>query len=121
MNPAEEYILNQPEPFDSMLLHLQVIIENSLPDVDLKYKYSVPFYYVYGKPFCYLNVPKNKAYVDVGFWNGAYLTVHLEYLTTAKRKVIKSVRYTSLSEIDDQILIEILQDAYLLQGQKFFK
>ena len=121
MNPAELYILNQPEPFRSMLLHLQVIVENTLPEADLKYKYKIPFYYVDGTPCCYLNVPKNKAFVDVGFWNAAHLTVNLVYMTTAKRKVMKSLRYTSLEEINDTILIEVLRDAYAVRDKKFFK
>ena len=93
MNPAEEYILNQPEPFRSVLLHLQVIIENTIPEVELKYKYKIPFYYLEGTPYCYLNVPKKKGYVDLGFWNATHLTVNLQYMTTAGRKMIKSLRY----------------------------
>ena len=46
MNPAENYILNQFEPFRSILLHLQVVIEHTISDVDLKYKYRIPFYYI---------------------------------------------------------------------------
>ncbi len=121
MNPAEEYILNQPEPFRSMLLHLQVIIENTIPEADLKFKWKVPFYYVEGSPCCYLNVPKNKDYIDVGFWNAAHLTVNVEYMTTAKRKVMKSLRYKTLDEIDDNILIEVLLDAYSMKDKKFWK
>lgn len=121
MNPAEDYILNQPEPFRSMLLHLQVIIERTLPEVDLKYKYRIPFYYVEGSPCCYLNVAKHKDYIDVGFWNAAHLTVHLEHMTTAKRKVMKSLRYKTLEDINDKILIEVLQNAYEVRDKKFFK
>ena len=121
MNPAEAYILNQSEPFRSILLHLQVIIENTLPEADLKYRYNIPFYYLEGTPCCYLNVPKSKKFVDVGFWNAVHLTVNLEYMTTAKRKIMKSLRYTSLEEINDTILIEVLQDAYSVRAQKFFK
>lgn len=45
MNPAEHYILNQEEPFRSILLQIQVVIENTIP-VALKYKYRIPFYYI---------------------------------------------------------------------------
>ncbi len=121
MNPAEEYILDQPEKFRSILLHLQLVIESTLPEVELKFKYKIPFYYLNGTPFCYLNVPKKKSYVDVGFWNAAHLTVHLEHLTTAGRKVMKSLRYNSIEDINGEILIEILQDAYSVRDQKFYK
>lgn len=121
MNPAENYILNQPEPYRSILLHLQVVIGKTIPEAELKYKYKIPFYYLDGRPFCYLNVAKNKDYVDLGFWNAAHLTVHLELMTTAGRKMMKSLRYKSLEEINDKILIAILQDANSVKDKKFWK
>ncbi|WP_117883755.1 DUF1801 domain-containing protein [Aureibaculum luteum] len=119
MNPAENYILNQPEPYRSIVLHLQIIIENTISEVDLKYKYRIPFYYIDNKPFCYLNVNLKEQFVDLGFWNGGDITVHLEDLTTAKRKVIKSLRYSSLEEIDETILINVLKDAYSVKDKMF--
>jgi hypothetical protein len=113
VNPAENYILDQPEAFRSVLLHLCSVVERTVVDVDLKYKYRIPFYYIDGKPFCYLN--HSKDYVDLGFWNGNKLTKHLEFLTTEKRKLIKSLRYKFLEEIDDVILIEVLKDAYAVR------
>ncbi|MBT8179775.1 MAG: DUF1801 domain-containing protein [Eudoraea sp.] len=118
MNPAEAYILNQPEPFKSMLLHLQLVIEATIPHIELKYKYRIPFYYLEGKPFCYLNQSKN--YVDLGFWSAAHLTVHLEHMTTAGRKIMRSLRYRSPEEIDEGILIDILQNAYEVRGKGFW-
>lgn len=61
MKPAEAYILNQPEPLKSMLMHLQILIENNFPEVDLQFKWKIPFYYLKDKPFCYLNASKKKA------------------------------------------------------------
>ena len=119
VNPAENYILNQTEPYRSILLHLRSVIEHTVPDVDLKYKYRIPFYYLDGRPFCYLN--QSKDYVDLGFWNAAHLSIHLEYMTTAGRKVMRSLRYRSLEEIDDKILTEVLQDAYAVRDKKFYK
>ena len=119
MNPSEEYILNQPEPFRSMMLHLQSVIEMTIANVDLKYKYRVPFYYVEGRPFCYLNQAKD--YVDLGFWNAAHLTKNLEFMTVAGRKMMRSLRYRSLEEINDKILMEILEDAYSVKDRKFYK
>ena len=119
MKPAENYILNQTEPFRGILLHVQMVIEHTIPEVELKYKYKVPFYYIKGRPFCYLN--KSKNYVDIGFWNGAHLTLHTELMVTAGRKVMKSLRYTSLEEIQDSILKEVLLDAFSVQDKKFWK
>ena len=119
MNPAENYILDQPEPYRSILLHLQRVIEHTVPEVDLKYKYKIPFYYINGMPYCYLN--QSKDYVDLGFWNAAHLSVHLEHMVTAGRKMMKSLRYKTLEEINDTILMEVLQDAYTVKDKKFWK
>lgn len=119
MNPAENYILNQAEPFRTILLHLQMVIEHTITDLDLKYKYRIPFYYLNGKPFCYMN--QSKDYVDLGFWNAANLTKHLELMVTEKRKVMKSLRYTALDDINDSILVEVLHDAYSVRDTKFYK
>jgi hypothetical protein len=119
MNPAEDYILNQPEPFRSILLHIQSVVEHTVPDAEMKYKYKIPFYYINGTPFCYLN--QSKDYVDLGFWKAAYLTVHLELMTMAGRKVMRSLRYKTLEEIDNGVLIAILQDAYNVKDKKFWK
>jgi len=82
MKPAEDYILNQTEPFRSILLHLQSVIEHTIPELVLKYKYRIPYYYCNEKPYCYLN--QSKDYVDLGFWNGAHLSVHLDVLNRPK-------------------------------------
>jgi hypothetical protein len=119
MNPAEEYILQQQEPFRSILLHLQLVIENEVPEAEMKFKYKIPFYYITGRPYCYLN--RARDYVDLGFWNAAHLTVHLEHMTTAGRKMMRSLRYRSLKEIDERILVEVLQDAYSVKDRKFWK
>ncbi len=118
MNPAEEYILNQSEPFRSILLHLQSVIEQTISKVELKYKYRIPFYYLEGSPFCYLN--QSKGYVDVGFWHANHLTLHLDKMTTAGRKMIKSLRYTSLDDINNEVLIDVLKEAYSVKDRKFW-
>ncbi|MFK7834143.1 MAG: DUF1801 domain-containing protein [Winogradskyella sp.] len=109
MNPAEVYILKQPEPYKSILLHLQVLIAHTLPKADLLYKWRLPCYYLDKRPMCYLN--QSKDYVDVGFWHSAHLSKNWDpYLTTEKRKVIKSLRYKSLDDIDDAVFIAILKE-----------
>lgn len=119
MNPAEAYILEQAEPYRSILLHLQAVIERTLPEIDLKFKYRIPFYYFDKTPFCYLNQTKN--YVDVGFWHSAHITVHQEKLVTKDRKIMKSLRYFTLEDIEESILIDVLQNAYSVKEKGFWK
>ena len=109
MNSAENYIINQPEPYRDILLYLQLIVERTIPELELKYKYKVPFYYLNGKPFCYFNASHKRQFVDVGFCKGSQIEVHQEYLITEKRKKMASLRYKNLEEINNHVLIEVLE------------
>ena len=120
MKPAEVYIVNQDEPFRSILMHLQVTIEHTLPDSELKYKWRIPCYYMGKRPLCYLN--KTKDYVDVGFWHSAHLSKKWDaYLVSENRKIVKSLRYRSLEDIDTKILISLLNEVKTLKGKGFYK
>jgi hypothetical protein len=121
MKPAEAYILNQPEPFKSILMHLQILIENTFPEVDLKFKWKIPFYYFNDTPFCYLNASKKKGYVDVAFWVSAHLTTYNELLVSENRKVVKSLRYYTLEDINEEVLRTVLTEAFQLKGDGFYK
>ena len=109
MNPAEEYILRQREPFRSMLLEIQVLIEHTLPSHELLYKWKLPIYYYEDCPICYLNVTKD--YLDICFWARTGFNVHLQTLVAENRKFVKSLRYRNPEEIDAVILIECLEEA----------
>jgi len=111
MNPAEQYILNQPEYFRAILLHLQILVAHTLPEIELKYKYKIPFYYLKGKPFCYFNASHKKQFVDVGFVKGPQIKIHQEHQITEKRKKMMSLRYTSLVAIYNNVFIDVLKAA----------
>ena len=120
MNPAEAYILKQLEPYKSILMHLQVLIEHAFPEADLLYKWRIPCYYIGKRPICYLN--QSKDYVDVGFWRSAHLSKKWDsYLITEGRKVVKSLRYSQLEDIDDAIFISILKEVETLKDEGFYK
>ena len=121
MNPAEEYILDQPEPYKSIILHIRMVIERILPDVELKYKWNIPCFYIGKSPICYINASHKKQFVDLGFWNSAHLTKHLDKMVSEKRKVVRSLRYASLEEIDCKVLTEVLEDAYSVRKNGFYK
>lgn len=121
MNPAEDYIINQKEPFRSILLHLKAVIESVVPNVDMKYKWNIPCFYAGKQPICYLNVSPKKRYVDIAFWNSAHLTLHLDKMVTENRKVVKSLRYATLEEIDQEVLVDVLQECYAQKHKGFYK
>ena len=109
MNPAENYILSKPEPWRSMLIELQAIIKQTVPEVEEAYKWHLPFYSLQGKMFCFLNF--RKKFVDVGFPWGIHITLYPELLIGGEgRKNLRSLRYYSPEEIDVKILQEILRD-----------
>ena len=110
MKPAELYILNRPEPFKTMLMHLQILVESTIPEADLRYKWKIPVYYIDKKPLCYFNASIKKGFVDVAFWTATDLSKFEKYLVTENRKVVKSLRYFSLGEINEEVLIQILQE-----------
>ncbi|MBO6531930.1 MAG: DUF1801 domain-containing protein [Muricauda sp.] len=121
MNPAADYIINQKEPFRSILLHLKAVIESVVPNVDMKYKWNIPCFYAGKQPICYLNVSPKKRYVDIAFWNSAHLTLHLDKMVTENRKVVKSLRYRTLEEIDQEVLVDVLQECYAQKHKGFYK
>ena len=103
------------------MLHFIMQIELTLPEVELKYKWNIPCFYIGKSPICYLNASHKKQFVDIAFWNSAHLTKHLNVLISEKRKVVRSLRYATLEEIDNNILTDVLKDAYSVRQNGFYK
>ncbi|MFY7669812.1 DUF1801 domain-containing protein [Tenacibaculum sp. MEBiC06402] len=121
MKPAEEFILRQEEPYKSILLQLQILIEQNFPEVELQYKWKIPFYVKDGSPFCYLNPSKKKGYVDVGFYGNNQFKKYNDVVVSEGRKVVKSLRYFSIEDINSKILIYILSEANRKKEKGFWK
>lgn len=121
MKPAEAYILNQNEPFKSILMHLQVLIEHHFPEVELQFKWKIPFYVWNETPFCYLNPSKKKGYVDVGFYGNYNEEKYQDLIITEGRKLVKSLRYSSVEEIDAEVLITILTESNKNKKKGYWK
>ncbi|WP_445738709.1 DUF1801 domain-containing protein [Mariniflexile sp.] len=58
MKPVDAYFLDQKEPFQSIMLYVRSVILNTLPEVEERYSYKIPFYNCHKKPMIYLNVLK---------------------------------------------------------------
>ena len=114
MHPSQKYIIDQPQPYQEILLYLQAVVKKTIPQLELKYKYRIPFYYYKGKPFCYFNASHKKQFVDVGFWKGNQIQVHQKHLVTENRKVMVSLRYKSIEKIEESVLVAVLQAAEAL-------
>lgn len=107
MNPAETYILKQEEPYKSILMQLQTIIEAVAPDAKLLYKWKIPFYYSNGIPLCFLN--QSKDYVDFAFWHYDKMNRYVHQFIDANRTSIRSLRYKTVEDINDEIVVYVLQ------------
>jgi len=115
MKPQEHYILNQPENYRAILLHIKAVIEHRIPSVTLEYKWTVPYFYLHKKPLCYLTVNAKKHYVDLGFAKGFQLKYNQNHLIADNgRNTVKSLRYYSLEEIDHTVLQSVLKEAVTL-------
>ena len=110
MKPAENYILKQSTQFREILMHLQSVIQYHFPEVELKFKWKIPFFTIDNKPFCYLNCVEKKGYVDVGLWMQDFVSKYDEFLVSENRKVVKSLRYKTLESINNEILIAVLSE-----------
>lgn len=115
MKPADLYILNQPNKYRDILLHIVSVIENTIPEVTLEYKWTVPYFYYKKKPLCYLNASHKHQFVDICFAKGFQLKQNQQYLVADNgRNTVKSLRYYSLDEVDNEVLISVLKEAIIL-------
>lgn len=115
MKPTELYILNQPEKYRDILLHIIAVVEHTLPEATLEYKWGIPYFYYKKKPFCYLNASHKNQFVDVGFAKGFQLKTQQQHLVADNgRNTIKSLRYYALETIDNNVLVEVIEEAKTL-------
>ena len=115
MNPASDYIMKQPKQQQDVILHVVSVVQRCLPEATLEYKWAVPYFYYKKRPFCYLASNVKKGYVDVGFALGFQLKGNQGYLIADNgRNTVKSLRYCSLEEVDNNILYLVIEEAKLL-------
>lgn len=117
MNPAETYILKQIEPYRTILLQLQSVIEATVPNAELLYKWKIPFYYCNGVPLCFLN--QSKDYVDLAFWHFEAMENYTEYFIDDNRKSIRSLRYKAVDDINDDVIFYILKKQLQINTNPF--
>ena len=114
MRLTDEYIFRQPEKYQSILLHLISRFEREIPELELLFKWGIPYFYFRKRPFCYLSSNQKKGFVDAGFSRGFELKRNQEYLVDEKRNTVKSLRYYSLESINNEILVDVIQEAIRL-------
>ena len=112
MKPVDEYFIKQKEPYQSIMLYVRGIILNTLPGVEERYSYKIPFYNIEKKPMVYLNILKGKNYVDVGFVQGILLEKDFPILRNDnKRKQVRSIQLKALEDLDQEHFVALLRAA----------
>ena len=112
MKPVDEYFFNQKEPYQSIMLYVRSIILNTLPEVEERYSYKIPFYNCHKKPMIYLNILKGTNYVDVAFVQGILLEKQFPALKNDnKRKQVRSIQLKTLEDLDHANFVALLHEA----------
>lgn len=112
MKPVEAYFLNQKEPYQSIMLYVRGVILNTLPEVEERFSYKIPFYNCHKKPMLYLNILKDTNYVDVAFVQGILLENEFPVLkNNHKRKQVRSIQLTSIEDLDHENFVALLLEA----------
>jgi hypothetical protein len=114
MKLTDEYIYRQPEKHQMILLHLISVFKREIPDLEMLFKWGMPYMYYKKRMFCYLISNSKKGFVDAGFARGFQLKGNQDYLVDEKRNTVKSLRYYNLKEIDNVILEDVIREAATL-------
>ena len=95
----------------ALLQRLHAII-TSLPGVEGRLTYNTPFYYR-NTWICYL-APAKDGSVELGFTRGSELSNEQGLLDARGRKQVSGVVFRHVSEIPEETLLEVLQEALLV-------
>jgi hypothetical protein len=112
MKPVDDYFFNQSEPYQSIMLYVRSVILKTLPEIEERYSYRIPFYNYKKKPMIYINVLKGTDYVDVAFVQGILLESEFPILKDYnKRKQVRSVQLKSIEDLDELEFVKLLNSA----------
>jgi hypothetical protein len=111
MSPVETYILDQPEPQQSIMQYLHELIMGHT-GMRASIRYKIPFY-DRKSWICYLNPTKDDG-VELAFTRANELSNEQGLLNFRERKQVAGVVYYQLEEIEEAVLLEVLQEALLL-------
>ena len=111
MKLTDEYIFRQSEKHQAILLHLISVFKQEIPDLEMHFKWGMPYLYYKKRMFCYLISNSKKDFVDAGFAIGFQLKRNQEHLVDEKRNTFKSLRFYTLEDINNAILKSVIKEA----------
>ncbi|PNQ73739.1 2-dehydro-3-deoxyphosphooctonate aldolase [Hanstruepera neustonica] len=112
MKPVDAYFLEQKEPYRSIMLYVREVILKTLPNVQERYSYKIPFYNIGKKPMIYINILKGTDFVDVAFVQGILLEKDFPELQNYNnRKQVRSIQIKHIEDLDEHRFVMLLQAA----------
>lgn len=91
------------------MLYVRSVILKTLPEIEERYSYKIPFYNLGKKPMVYLNILKGKNYVDVAFVQGVLFEKDFSVLKNdSNRKQVRSIQVKSLEDFNEKQFVELL-------------
>lgn len=88
---------------------LRDVILSVAPGVTEAFKYRVPFYYIAGKPLCYLNLHRNG--IDLGFWNGHRLNDDDGMFEDRGKKMVRHLHFTAREQVHAEYVLPLIFQA----------
>ena len=110
-----EHFIYQHEGMQQAILEYLHELISSLPEVTSKIRYKIPFYYRKSW-FCYLNPTKDGG-IELAFTRGNELSNEQGLLASRGRKQVYGVIYNRLKDIDEEVLLEVLTEALVLDEE----
>ncbi len=113
MNDVELYIHSrEDDSIRELLFYLHDFILLQHPSMTSRLRYKIPFYDVLSW-ICYLN-PLKKGGLELVFLHGQKISSHGEYLQSRGRKMVSGIIFLNVSDINETILGEIIQEAIII-------
>lgn len=112
MSAIENYLLNLDPQHHLLTYEAHQLILTLVPQVQATIKWKIP-YYTYIKGLCYLN-PRNKV-LDIGIVQGHLLSNKQGILIAENRKQVRIIRVSSIEELQNDAVKEIILEAALLR------
>jgi len=117
MKTIEEFIYDLPKDEREISSRLRDIILSTAPDFEEKFSYGVPYFFRHRRICCIwpASSPGGPRHgVFIGFCRGNLLSNQQGVIDMGNRKRYGLIRYYDMKDIQEDILIEILQEAILV-------
>jgi len=109
MNPVENFIYQQPETTQNILLFFHELLVNQY-NLTPKYKWKVPMYFG-NQWILYLNPDKKSLGVHICFCRGNELSNPHQILESKGRKLVSSILVTNLEELPYTEILQCIEEA----------